>query len=65
MSATAGGAETGPVGRFGFKPGMVVQELGWDDDTDEEDRAAVERVIGGGLVDDEHGDVERREDPLV
>ncbi len=57
MSATAGGAEIGPVGRFGFQPGMVVQELGWDDDVDQGVRAAVERVIGGGLVDDEHGDV--------
>ena len=35
MSATADHAANGPVGRFGFQPGMVVQELGWDKDIDE------------------------------
>ena len=57
MSATAGGADTGPVSRFGFQPGMVVQELGWDEDVDEALRTAVETAIGSELVDDRYGDV--------
>lgn len=57
MSATADGAADGPVSRFGFKPGMVVQELGWDEDIDEELRSAIEGVIGADLVDDRYGDV--------
>ncbi len=57
MSATAGGADAGPVGRFGFEAGMVVQELGWDDDIDEGLRAGIEEAVGTALVDDRYGDV--------
>jgi hypothetical protein len=57
VSATAGGADIGPVGRFGFQPGMVVQELGWDEDVDEDLRSAIEAAIGSALVDDQYGDV--------
>jgi len=57
VSTTAGNADYGLVGRFGFEPGMVVQELGWDEDIDEDLRGAVEAAIGGELVDDRYGDV--------
>ena len=57
MSATADHAANGPVSRFGFEPGMVVQELGWDEDIDEGLRSAIEGVIEGELVDDRYGDV--------
>jgi len=57
VSATAGGADLGMVARFGFQPGTVVQELGWDEDIDEDLRAAIETAIGGALVDDRYGDV--------
>lgn len=57
MSATAGGAEHGPAGRFGFQPGMVVQELGWDEDVDEELRGGIEAALGTALVDDRYDDV--------
>lgn len=57
MTATAGAADAGPAGRFGFQPGMVVQELGWDEDIDAGLRAGLESVIGAPLVDDDHGDV--------
>ena len=57
MSATAGNADTGLVSRFGFQPGMVVQELGWDEDIDEGVRAAIEETVGTALVDDRYGDV--------
>jgi hypothetical protein len=57
VSATADDAATGPAGRFGLKPGMVVQELGWDDDVDQELRSGIEAIVGSALVDDEYGDV--------
>ena len=57
MSATADHAANGPVSRFGFQPGMVVQELGWDEDIDEGLRSAIEGVIEGELLDDRYGDV--------
>jgi hypothetical protein len=36
---------------------MVVQELGWDEDTDEKIREAIEATTGSSLVDEDHGDV--------
>ncbi|HWL98104.1 MAG TPA: DUF3052 domain-containing protein [Nocardioidaceae bacterium] len=58
MSATAGDAAQKGVGsRLGLKPDMVVQELGWDEDVDEDLRSAIEELTGSALVDDEHGDV--------
>lgn len=59
MSATADEAEgqSGPAERLGFQPGMVVQELGFDDDCDEDLRLSIEEVTGNDLVDDEYGDV--------
>lgn len=43
--------------RLGFKPGMVVQELGWDEDVDESVRAEIEERLDADLVDGEYGDV--------
>ena len=64
MSATAGGGSTqtdgpdaGPADRLGFKPGMVVQELGWDNDTDDELRVAIEDRIDADMVDGDYGNV--------
>lgn len=61
MSATAGGPEgatTQTVGdRLGFKSGMVVQELGWDEDVDDDLRIRIEDAIDGDLVDGEYGNV--------
>jgi hypothetical protein len=36
---------------------MVVQELGWDQDTDDELRIAIEDAIDGDMVDGEYGNV--------
>jgi hypothetical protein len=47
----------GPAERLGFTPGMVVQELGWDSDTDDELRIAVEDAIDGDMVDSDYGNV--------
>jgi DUF3052 family protein len=57
VSATAGAADAGPAGRFGLQPGMVVQELGWDEDVDTALREGIESVTGTALVDDNYGDV--------
>ena len=48
---------SGMAARFGLAPGMVVQELGWDEDTDDDLRRAFEDAVDGDLVDGDHGDV--------
>jgi hypothetical protein len=60
VSSTAGGeaaAATGPAARMGFKKGMVVQELGWDSDTDDDLRIAIEDAIDSDMVDGDYGNV--------
>lgn len=65
MSATAGGGSTqtgqeaaaGPAARMGLVSGMVVQELGWDNDTDDELRIAIEDAIDADMVDGDYGNV--------
>ncbi|HLU44552.1 MAG TPA: DUF3052 domain-containing protein [Natronosporangium sp.] len=59
MSATAGQTAAGgrsPADRFGLEPGMVVMEMGYDDDVDHELREAlIERC--GELVDEDTDEV--------
>lgn len=58
MSATvdqAGGR--GLAERLGIEPGMVVQEVGYDDDVDQELRDAVEERAGNELVDEDSDEV--------
>jgi hypothetical protein len=59
VSATADHAEerTNPAARLGFQPGQVVQELGYDDDTEQALREGVEAITGTELVDEDHDDV--------
>lgn len=59
MSATADHAERqrNLAQRLGLKPGQVVQELGYDDDCDEELRAAAAAATGNDLVDEDYEDV--------
>lgn len=63
MSSTAGGGSTqtqgpaGPAARLGFSTGMVIQELGWDDDTDDVLRMSIEESIDADLVDGDYGNV--------
>ena len=57
MSATAGGADLHTGERLGFKPKMVVQELGWDEDVDDAVRVKIEDAIDADMVDGDHGDV--------
>jgi hypothetical protein len=59
VSATADGGtdSSGPANRLGFKAGMVVQELGWDQDTDDALRVSIEDAIDGDMVDGDYGNV--------
>ncbi|WP_244923616.1 DUF3052 domain-containing protein [Nocardioides jishulii] len=60
MSATVGGESTqtpGPAEKMGFTPGQVVQELGWDNDTDDDLRIAIEDLLDADLVDGDYGNV--------
>ncbi|GAA5060061.1 DUF3052 domain-containing protein [Thermocatellispora tengchongensis] len=59
VSATAGQAqgERGLAERLGLKPGQVVQEVGWDEDSDEELRESIEELTGNELVDEDYEDV--------
>ncbi len=62
MSSTAGGGSTqtgaaSPAERMGFTAGSVVQELGWDSDTDDELRISIEDTVDGDLVDGDYGNV--------
>lgn len=47
----------GVATRLGIKTGMVVQELGWDEDTDDDLRLAIEDAIDADMVDSDHGNV--------
>jgi hypothetical protein len=63
LSATAGGGSThadapaGPAARLGLVKGMVVQELGWDSDTDDDLRVAIEDALDSDMVDSDYGNV--------
>lgn len=58
MSATADHAEerTNPAARLGFQPGQVVQELGYDEDTEQALREGIQAITGTELVDEDYGD---------
>jgi len=57
VSVTADAGSPGPPARLGFKPQMVVQELGWGEDVDDDLRTAIEAHIGAEMVDGDVGDV--------
>jgi hypothetical protein len=58
VSATADdAADRGFVGRLGLQSGQVVQELGWDEQVDDEVRAAIEDAVDGDLLDEDADDV--------
>lgn len=59
MSATAGHADgvKSPADRLGIQPGMVVMEIGYDDDCAVELRDAVADRVGDDLVDQDSDEV--------
>lgn len=53
MSAAAGEAENNSAAtRLGFRPGQVVQELGWDNDADDALRILIEDAVEGELIEE-------------
>jgi hypothetical protein len=50
-------ATGGPATRLRLEPGNIVQEIGWDEDCDDELRAAIEDLTGNELIDEEASDV--------
>jgi hypothetical protein len=61
VSSTSGGPEGAATQtishRLGLNRGMVVQELGWDEDVDDDLRAEIEDAIDADLVDGDYGNV--------
>jgi len=58
VTATGDGADLRRAAeRLGFRAEMVVQELGWDNDADDELRQAIEEVTAAELVDGDYGNV--------
>ncbi len=55
MSVDSGSASM--AARLGVKPGMVVQELGWDEDADEDLRNSIVDVSGGEMVEEDSDEV--------
>lgn len=53
MVAAEDAGKTGVAEKLGIESGMVVQELGWDEDVDDNVRAAVEEQIGGDILDED------------
>jgi hypothetical protein len=59
VTATAGDADPsgGIAAKLGIAPGLVVQEIGYDDDCDDDLRAGVVALAGTELVDEDYDDV--------
>ncbi len=58
VAAAAGDAgKLGVAERLGIQSDMVVQELGWDNDVDDDVRAAIEEVIGSDLLDEDSDEI--------
>ena len=57
MVAAGDAGTVGVAERLGIEPGMVVQELGWDEDVDDGARAAIEEQIGSDLLDEDADEV--------
>ncbi|MGM1059291.1 DUF3052 domain-containing protein [Saccharothrix sp. Mg75] len=57
MVAAEDAGKIGVADRLGIEPGTVVQEIGWDEDVDDDLRAAVEERVGSDLLDEEADEV--------
>ena len=60
VAADDAGRSSDIAGKLGVEPGMIVQELGWDNDVDETVRDAVEERAGDELLDEDAVDVIER-----
>jgi len=58
VGATAdAAAEQGLASRLGFKPGLLAQEFGYDDDVDHDLRDAIESLTGSELADEDSDEI--------
>lgn len=57
MVAAEDAGRFGVAEKLGIEPGQLVGELGWDDDVDDDVRAAVEERCGGELLDEDADEV--------
>jgi Protein of unknown function (DUF3052) len=60
VEAVVAAEDAGKVGvaeKLGIEPGMVVQEIGWDEDADDSVRAAIEERIGSDFLDEDADEV--------
>lgn len=57
MVAAEDAGKTGVAEKLGIEPGQVVGELGWDEDVDDDVRAAVEERCGSELLDEDADEV--------
>jgi hypothetical protein len=48
---------TGVADKLGIEAGSIVQEIGWDEDVDDDVRAAVEERVGSDLLDEDADEV--------
>jgi hypothetical protein len=55
--AAGDAGKAGVAEKLGIEPGIVVQEIGWDEDVDDDVRAAVEERIGSDLLDEDADEV--------
>jgi hypothetical protein len=55
--AAGDAGKVGVAERLGIEPGMVVQEIGWDEDVDDDVRADIEERIGSDIVDEDADEV--------
>ena len=57
MVAAEDAGKVGVAEKLGIEPGQVVGELGWDEDVDDDVRAAVEERCGSELLDEDADEV--------
>ena len=55
--SAAQGADAKGTGRMGLRPGMIVMEIGYDDDADEQLRDDVVEITGEEIVDEDSDEV--------
>ncbi|MDL9935451.1 DUF3052 domain-containing protein [Gordonia sp. ABSL1-1] len=57
VAATDGSSAENRAHKLGLASGLVVQEIGWDEDADDNLRADIEDLIGSEMLDEDADDV--------
>ncbi|GLZ42699.1 DUF3052 domain-containing protein [Actinokineospora sp. NBRC 105648] len=57
MVAAGDAGNAGVADKLGIDEGTIVQEIGWDEDVDDDVRAAIEERIGSDLLDEDADEV--------